>query len=114
MDITIERAGSITIVTLGKRMDSDNAKEYENSLESLLKEGTRNLLVDFSKTEYIGSAGLRVLLIIAKNLKKSNGTFILCQIKPQVFQVFIAGGFNNIFKIFPSREEGMLHFLSPD
>lgn len=114
MDLTIERAGSITIIMPGNRIDSDNVKEYENTFESLLSEGKRNLLVDFSQTEYIGSAGLRVLLIIAKNMKKTNGTFILCQIKPQVFQVFTAGGFDRIFKIFPSREEGMLHFLSPE
>lgn len=114
MNIDVERAGSITIVNTSKRIDSDNANEYERILENLLTEGTHNLLLDFTHTEYVGSAGLRAFLIIAKKLKKTNGNMALCQINPHVFEIFKVGGFHQIFRIYPTREEGMLFLLSPN
>lgn len=39
--------------------------------------------------------------------------FGLYHINSNVFEVIKADGFNNIFRMFPTREEGMLRFLSP-
>lgn len=114
MDIIVEKAGSITIVMTGKRIDSNNAVDYERILENLLNDGIRNLLIDLNNTDYVGSAGLRVFLITAKKIKKSEGKFGMCQIKPHVYEVFEAAGFHKIFQIFPNREDGMLYLLSTD
>jgi len=113
-DIIVEVTGSITIVQMGGRIDFSNAKEYEEALLKLLTEGTQNLLLDLSQTSYMGSAGLRVLLIVAKKLSKNKGFFALCGIHPSVFEVFEAGGFHKIFRIYKTREEAILDHLSPD
>lgn len=113
IDITVEKGGTITIAKMGKRVDYDNAITYEETLVNLLNEGTQNLLLDFSDTVFLGSAGIRVLLIVAKKIKKSDGMFGLCYTNSNVFEVIKADGFNNIFRMFPTREEGMLRFLSP-
>ena len=113
-DIIVEVTGSITIVQMGQRIDFSNAKEYEEILLNVLAEGTQNLLLDLSHTNYMGSAGLRVLLILAKKLSKNNGFFALCEIHPSVFEVFEAGGFHKIFRIYKKREDAILDHLSPD
>jgi anti-anti-sigma factor len=49
--------------------------------------------------EYISSAGLRVLLMVAKRVKTVQGQFILCGMNEQIRTVFDVSGFLTIFRV---------------
>lgn len=100
-------SGDISIAALVVRFDAYSAKEVESGITALLDAGCRKLVCDFSRTEYISSAGLRVLLAAAKKLKRLGGGIALCSLKPAVREVFEIAGFTGIFPIFATEAEAL-------
>lgn len=98
------RAAGVDILTVMPRVDSDSAPALENTLNSLLAGGSTRILCDFSGTSYISSAGLRVLLSVAKTLMRSRGKIALCSLRPGVSEIIKIAGINQIIPVFPSRE----------
>ena len=98
---------SILVVTMIERFDAYSAKEVETFLQEKISSGTRNILCDFSGTEYISSAGLRVLLAAAKALKKVDGTIALCSLNGPVREVFETAGFTPLFPIYGDKKEAL-------
>jgi len=107
MEVETKTVGDVTIIFLMKRFDAYTANAVEAKINQLLKEGVGKLLCDFSQTEYLASAGLRVLLSAVRNLQKKGGKLVLCSVKPYVLEVFEISGMNKIFKISSSLEAGL-------
>jgi anti-anti-sigma factor len=99
--------GDITVAVMVPRFDAYTANDVETVLRDQIAKGTKKLFVDFSKTEYIASAGLRVLLSAAKSLQKSGGQIVLFSMKPYVYEVFEISGFTQIFNIYASEHEAL-------
>lgn len=106
----IKTIDDVTEVTMVHRFDAYASNDVEIVLRDQIAKGTKKIIVDFSQTEYIASAGLRVLLSIAKTLQKSGGQIILFSMKPCVYEVFEISGFIQIFKILASQQEALKSF----
>jgi anti-anti-sigma factor len=98
--------GTLIVAPLG-RLDSTSSDELEQRLLRSLEQGERRLLLDFAGVEYISSAGLRVLLMLAKRLQSSRDGLVLCSLGAGVRQVFELAGFIPLFAVEPSRERGL-------
>jgi stage II sporulation protein AA (anti-sigma F factor antagonist) len=107
LKIVDEKQDGILVVALSGRVDSASSPELETSLLRHLGSGEKRLLVDFAEVEYISSAGLRVLLLLAKKLKDGGGRLVLSAMPESVRLVFELAGFLPIFAIEPSRASGL-------
>jgi anti-anti-sigma factor len=87
------------IVKIVGRMDAVTAPEFEKALSAWIDESEKYFVVDLSSLEYISSAGLRSILIIAKKLKALNGKIVLAAMEESVNEVFEISGFNSIIPI---------------
>ncbi|MFH1038002.1 MAG: STAS domain-containing protein [PVC group bacterium] len=103
----IKKCDGILVVSMVPRFDAYSAKEVEADLNQAILSGTEKILCDFSDTEYISSAGLRVLLATAKALKKIRGEIALCALKPSVKEVFETAGFTPLFNIYDGEKEAL-------
>ncbi len=103
----ISTNGDFTVAIMTPRFDASNANDIENVLQDLILKGVKKLICDFSQTEYIASAGLRVLLSAAKSLQKSGGQIFIVSLKPFVHEIFEISGFSQIFKIYDSQSEAL-------
>jgi len=65
----------------------------------VLAGGTPRLAIDMSALQYISSAGLRVLLVVAKKVQQAKGKVVLFGLGPHVREVFSISGFDKIFSI---------------
>lgn len=101
MDFAQEQTGEVLIVRLAGRLDSSAAPGAEQSFAGVLKGGPAHLAIDLSRLEYISSAGLRVLLIVAKKVQQLQGKVALCGLTPNVREIFAISGFDAIFSIQP-------------
>jgi stage II sporulation protein AA (anti-sigma F factor antagonist) len=99
MEFTQEQAGDVAIVKLAGRLDSSTAQPAEESFARVLGSGVPRLAIDMSKLEYISSAGLRVLLVVARKVQQANGKVVLFGLLPNVHEVFSVSGFDKIFAI---------------
>ena len=110
MQINQKEEKGIHILSLDGRFDAHSAGDIEKELNLAISKGARKLLLDMDSVEYISSAGLRVLLAVAKKLKKEEGEIKLCCLKPYVKEVFDIAGFTQIFKIYDTTEEAIQGF----
>jgi len=99
MEFAQDKAGDVVIVKLAGRLDSSAAQSAEESFVQMLGGGASRLAVDMSGLEYISSAGLRVLLVVAKKVQQANGKMALFGLLPNVREVFSVSGFDKIFAI---------------
>jgi anti-anti-sigma factor len=103
IEIQQEQVGSVRVLALNGRLDTETAVDVELALQDLLATGEREFLIDLSGIGYVSSAGLRVLLSLAKQLDGGKGSLRLCGLNPAVTQVFDVAGFSKLFAIFPNR-----------
>ena len=104
MDIAEIRESGVAVVAPAGRIDSTTSPQLEQRLVALVAGGERRVVVDFSRVEYISSAGLRVMLALAKRLKDSRGALALCAMGDPVRQVFDLAGFMPLFAVEASRD----------
>jgi anti-sigma B factor antagonist len=107
MEISQRTEGAIRIVAVEGRLDSTTSPEFEETLFEAIGDGARHLIVDCRLLAYISSAGLRVILKAAKDLKRSEGRLELCALQDYVREVFEISGFDSFLPIHPSVEEAM-------
>ncbi len=110
MNITLTENGDVTIARFEGNLDTNTAPEAQEKLDELAEDGVQRILIDFGALDYISSAGLRVLLILAKKLRGSGGNLRLCGLNETVNEVFEISGFNTIFSVFPTEEEALEGF----
>lgn len=102
MDIHNDQVGAVSIVAPEGRLDTGSASDLELALSDLETAGSRHFLIDLAGISYVSSAGLRVLLMLAKRID-GTGSLRLAGLNPQVQQVFDIAGFTKLFHIFPDR-----------
>ena len=110
MEISEKTAGNVNIIYLNGRLDAYAANDVEKKLDSLISAKQLNLVVEFSRLEYISSSGLRVLLSGIKKVKKEQGDIRLACLQPYVREVFDIAGFTQLFQIFNSEEDAVNSF----
>lgn len=97
MKIVEKRQEKALQLELEGHLDTNTAPELQTALEDL--DGIEDLQLDFSKLEYVSSAGLRVLLIAAKQMKAKNCKLVIHNVNTDIMDVFIITGFNDILTI---------------
>ena len=89
--------GSELIISLEGRLDTTTAPQLDDELKTALN-GVEKLEFDFSKLEYISSAGLRVLLSAQKVMNKQ-GSMVIKNVNEEIQEIFEVTGFVDILTI---------------
>ena len=97
MTITKTQNGEALTIALEGRLDTMTSPELEAELNKSLA-GAETLVMDFSKLEYISSAGLRVLLS-AHKVMSAKGGMKVTNVNEIVQEVFEVTGFADILNI---------------
>ena len=82
------------IIKICGRIDSNNAKQFEDELLAAAESG--DVTLDAGELEYISSAGLRMLL---KLKKQSGGEVSVINVPPEIYDIFDVTGFTNILNV---------------
>ena len=97
MNINKKQNGENLEIALEGRLDTTTAPELEQELKQSLN-GIETLTFDFTKVDYISSAGLRVLLYAQKALY-GKGSMKVTHANEIVMEVFEVTGFADILTI---------------
>jgi anti-anti-sigma factor len=107
MTISDTQEGGVIVVSPNGRIDSTTSATLERHLQELAAAGQRLVVVDFTGVDYISSAGLRVMLALAKRGRDQKGRVALFGMNDSVRQVFELAGFAALFTIAPTRAEAL-------
>ena len=107
MKIDHEREEGVLTAKVTGRIDGSNALEFEKTFKEIVNDDDRIVILDFEKLAYISSAGLRVILLIAKTLRKKEAKFALCSLSDSINEVFQISGFDQIISVYATREDAL-------
>jgi len=111
--LEVEDIGDVTVVSFTDRkiLDEQNIQIIGEQLFSLVDElGRRKLLLNFGNVEYLSSAALGKLITLNKKLSGAGGKLILCNIHPQIYEVFEITKLNKLLNIRKDEQEGLQMF----
>ena len=115
MEVTAVRYADVLVVAVKGRIDYMNAEEFKAALLPHLRNctaGGDQVVLDLSRLEYVSSAGLRVLMIAAKDVRARKGRFVAVALQPVVREIFEISRFTLVFDLFDSVQDA-LRTLSP-
>ena len=107
LNLRTDREDDVLSAKVGGRIDGSNAARFEELIRTAIEESDRAVIMDFEQLMYISSAGLRAVLVTAKNLWKQGTTFALCSLSEQTRDVFKSSGFDRMVRIHGSRREAL-------
>jgi anti-anti-sigma factor len=92
------------------RIDHQSAKEFEAALTPLVAETcTRHgsLVLDFSAVEYISSVGLRVLMVVAKQMRECDAQLRVAALHGIVAEIFAISRFDRILTVTATLDDAL-------
>ncbi len=110
MNVETSFSGTTAVATVSGRVDSANAKDFDQALRAIIDKGVSGLVVDCSGLRYMSSAGLRVLLIAIRKTNAAGGGLALCRVPDHIREVLEVSGFVRLTKVFDGPEEAQASF----
>ena len=95
--IEITKANQL-IISISERLDATNFESAQTQINEEIELIDTDVLLDVSKLEYLSSAGLQVILQIAKDAKAAGKTVYLKGAKEGVWEIFKLSGFLTFLK----------------
>ncbi len=110
VELIEEPKGDILVIRIKGRLDSVSSPAAETKVLDLIAKGQRKIILEISGTNYISSAGMRLLLTATKKIRALSGKICICSMPPNVFEVLKMSGFDHILDLYLSEEEAMRNF----
>ncbi len=107
LQIALEEIEHRIILRIDGRIDAASASLLDRKLTGLIEEGHYHLILDFSRVDYLSSAGMRVLLAASKKLHAKKGDLLLFSLVDDVEEVIKMAGFDKILHICSSEKEAL-------
>lgn len=110
MDVqTLERDG-VTVIQVAGSMDATTVTDFDAEWKKSLEAGATKVVVEMSALEYISSAGLRGILMLAKMSKAKGAALGFAGMKAMVADMFKLSGFQSILKLYPNLDAALAEF----
>lgn len=97
MKTSIQEIDGKIVATLSGNLDTAAAMEVESSLQPLLENEGKDIVIDCTELEYIASSGLRILLAILKKANSVGCRVTLKNVNDIIKDVLKLTGFIKIF-----------------
>ena len=110
MNVEMRELKHVSVVKVSGRVDSSTAPELEKSLQSLMDTDRNQIVLDLQDTDYMSSAGLRVLVAVHKTTKKNGGGLCLAQPSERVKEVLDLAGLTPVFDVHADLVEAVGSF----
>jgi anti-sigma B factor antagonist len=110
MPLSHRNYGTARVLAPRGRLDHDNCEAFQADLvphvEACERDGLA-LVLDLSGLEYVSSAGLRCLMIAAKQAARHNSRIVVASMQPVVAEIFQISRFSLVLEVFPTMREAL-------
>ena len=107
MNVKWERRDGTALARVEGRIDGANFSEFQRVLEAGLEPDAESVVLDFEHVAFISSAGLRVVLMLGKQLRKRGAQLALFSLKHRIREIFAVSGFDRIVPIHGSESQAI-------
>lgn len=106
MKVSIQETEAAVIAAIEGSIDSKTAPDLQKSILPVINDRNK-MVLDITLVTFISSAGLRVLLMVYRQLKTKDGKVFLVGVSDEIKDVMFMTGFINFFEISATLEEAL-------
>jgi anti-sigma B factor antagonist len=105
-----KHSGGILVIEVDGQLIVGNRQELKQRVLDALETGDRKFLIDFSKTGYIDSSGLGVLVSLSKKIRDEGGDLRLAGLNEDLKTLFELTKLDTLFAITDSAQQALTAF----
>jgi anti-sigma B factor antagonist len=105
-----KESNGVVVVAVDGQLIVGNRQELKQRILDALEAGDRKFLVDFSRTGYIDSSGLGVLVSLSKKIRDQGGDLRLAGLNEDLKTLFELTKLDTLFGISDSPGEALTAF----
>ena len=107
-DVTTERLGDTqAVISPVGELDLYTAPELKQELLEAIEGGVTKIVVDLTRTTFIDSATLGVLVGAVRRLRERNGTLSIVCSDRSIRKIFEIPGLDRVLPIYAGRDEAL-------
>lgn len=103
--LQIQNETKINTIGLIGYLDAHTAPDLEVAIRESIAKGSKNILIDFEKLDYISSAGFGVFMEFIEEIRVDGGDIKMTGMSPKILNLFELLGFNVLFDIDNNKSE---------
>jgi len=104
MKIVQKNEDGIIVISIDGKLDSNSAHDAQETILPLITQDVK-MILDMEKCTYLSSAGLRILMMIGKQLARVGGNGVLSGLNDANRDVMEMTGFDHIFQNYDSIDD---------
>jgi anti-sigma B factor antagonist len=108
--VSIRQEGPICILDLSGRLTSFETAAFRETIERLLKDGRKQMVLNLRKLQYLDSSGIGELARNYVSVVKRGGQMRVVGLSSKVEEVLKITQLYQVFPEFPSEEEALQDF----
>ena len=109
--VTLNNDVAIVSFNDKKILDEASIQELSAELFGLVEQQKMgDILLNFTNVEFLSSAALGKLITLDRKVKASKGRMKMCNIRPEIFEVFQITKLNKVFDIRKDETEAITAF----
>ncbi len=112
MEVGERREAHAVVLSPVGQLDSDSAPLLLKRIGDAIESGDTRVVLDCAGVSYVNSAGLRALLIGAKQCRKAGGNLVIAALAPQCRSVMEMSGFLTIIDYWETSEAAVVALAS--
>jgi len=111
MGFTVRKNGKdVVVVDVEGQLIVGNRQELKQKILEALEAGDRKFLIDFTRTGYIDSSGLGVLVSLSKKIRDEGGDLRLAGLNEDLRTLFELTKLDTLFAISNTATEALAQF----
>ncbi len=107
MEINLKNHEAVMVAELMGDIDAKTAPEVRDKVLPLIVPGSK-ILLDLTKVPYLSSAGLRVLLLLYRQVSSKDGKIVLVGLSEEITDIMAITGFLDFFITSDTIEAGLV------
>jgi anti-anti-sigma factor len=105
LEVRSEVADGVTVYRIAGRIDASSSQNLESAVGSAVSGGSPRVVLDMREVTFITSAGLRVIVMMARQAAAAKGNLAIFGLQPPVNEVFEIAGLQKIIPIASDETE---------
>ncbi len=103
--------GDIAVIEpRGELTGGDETVDLRRTIEELIKEDNKRLVIDLSKVHYLNSSALGVLAWAHTNYAKREGKIVLSNVEKNIKNIFVITKLSLVFETYQDQREAVASF----
>ncbi len=105
-----ERYNAVLITLKGNVMGGPDGASLHDTLHELKEQGKKNVVIDLSKTKFMNSSGLGLLISGMTTMRNSGGDLRLANVADKIQSLLVITKLITVFKHYDSVDEAIASY----